>query len=595
MPIPSIWVRYCGKALMRASKRRQSYLSRQHATSAWAFWRGTPCDQSPTVSRSGHRVDASRRLRSSIALCGTDTLKGVTSSVALGSTNGAALSSLPWAFIGTSPAGSRPAPPVTADSKPAPPVAAAASMNLRRETWGAGTPLPFSTSFFMSVAPECCSVLAQLENEQRAALRNHGFGPLYLVDPVLNALRIQSPTGRDRYVLLAIDLKGCGNTKHTGGRREAPQFISRASIERPELPVGRSTREHHIPASHQQRRKEDGFEVVLPDALARIQVPGLKLAKMIGRTCAGANRPEDAFHFVSDIEPAGVRLRHDTLREKAADVVIRRDVQELRLWAPCLRWPVLAAADARAELTALFGTRTLRFIDDRPPRLRVNRREHIVIRERKGVEKPQLSLIAIQDPEVSVAAGVRSRLDQLSVDLRVDQQWRRHLIPVPRVVRRVLVKALQCAGLEVERQRGVGIQIIARTIVSDPRRRISGAPVGDVRFGIKHTGDPDRATSALVCIAPPGRPAWLIGRGHGVGAPDSLAGLGVEGAHRASDAKFSTGVTDEDLASRRERRQRRVAAGLVVIDLDRPGFFARGGIQGHEFAIGGCHVHAVTI
>jgi len=26
-----------------------------------------------TVSRSGHRVDASRRLRSSIALCGTDT------------------------------------------------------------------------------------------------------------------------------------------------------------------------------------------------------------------------------------------------------------------------------------------------------------------------------------------------------------------------------------------------------------------------------------------------------------------------------------------------------------------------------------------
>src|SRR6185312_6023124 len=123
---------------------------------------------SPTVSRSGHRVDASRRLRSSIALCGTDTLKGVTSSVALGSTNGAALSSLQRALIGTSPA----------CRKPAPPVAAAARMNLRRETWGPGTPVPFSASFFMSVAPECCSGLAQLENEQRAALRNHGFGPL---------------------------------------------------------------------------------------------------------------------------------------------------------------------------------------------------------------------------------------------------------------------------------------------------------------------------------------------------------------------------------------------------------------------------------
>jgi len=69
---------------MRASKRRQSYLSRQYATSAWAFWRGTPCDQSPTVSRSGHRVDASRRLRSSSAACGTRTLKGVRSFVAAG-------------------------------------------------------------------------------------------------------------------------------------------------------------------------------------------------------------------------------------------------------------------------------------------------------------------------------------------------------------------------------------------------------------------------------------------------------------------------------------------------------------------------------
>src|SRR5437660_861385 len=187
--------------------------------------------------------------------------------------------------------------------------------------------------------------------------------------------------------------------------------MHRSSNYRPDHPVGRSTREHQIPASHQQRRPEDGFEVVLPDTLARVQVPGLKLAKMIGRTRAGANRPEDALHFVSDIEPAGVRLRHDTLREKGADVVIRRDVQELRLWAPCFRYPVLAAADARAEFTALFGTRTLRFVDDGPPRLRVNRREHVVIRKRQGVEKLELSLIAIQDPEVSVAAGVCRRLD----------------------------------------------------------------------------------------------------------------------------------------------------------------------------------------
>src|SRR4029077_17735461 len=220
--------------------------------SACAFWRGTPCDQSPTVSRSGQRVDASRRLRSSIALCGTDTLKGVTSSVALGSTNGAALSSLQWALLGTRPAGRKPAPPVAADSKPAPPVAATVSMNLRRETWGAGTPVPFSESFFMSVAPECRSSLAKLENQHRAALRYLRCGPPNFVDPVLNALRIESPTSRDGDVLLAIDFKGCGNTNHACGRREAPQFIPRARIERPELPVGRSTREYQITAGHEK-------------------------------------------------------------------------------------------------------------------------------------------------------------------------------------------------------------------------------------------------------------------------------------------------------------------------------------------------------
>src|SRR4029077_4716420 len=248
--------------------------------------------------------------------------------------------------------------------------------------------------------------LAKLENEQRAALRNHGLGPSYLVDPVLNALRIKTPTSRDRDVLLAIDFKGRGNTNHAGGRWEAPQLIPRARIERPELPVGRSTREHQIPDCYQERHPKNGLKVVLPDTLAGVQVPGLKLAKMVGGTRAGANRPEDAFHFVSNIESAGVPLRHVTLREKRTNIVVRGDIEDLCLWAPCLRYPVLATPDARAEFAALRGTRTLRFIDGGPSCLRVNRREYIVIRERKGVEKLQPSLIAIQNVEVSIPSGM---------------------------------------------------------------------------------------------------------------------------------------------------------------------------------------------
>src|SRR5438132_8323699 len=92
---------------------------RQYSASACALASGTPWDQSVTVSLSGQRALASLSLRSSSSACGTWTLKGLTSFVAVGSTNSAAWSELPWALIGHRPA----------DNIPAPPVAAAASMN----------------------------------------------------------------------------------------------------------------------------------------------------------------------------------------------------------------------------------------------------------------------------------------------------------------------------------------------------------------------------------------------------------------------------------------------------------------------------------
>src|SRR5690348_1092342 len=59
---------------------------------------------------------------------------------------------LQWSIVvalGRAPISGRPSD----DTIPALPVAAAASMNLRRETLAAGTPAPFSKSFFMSFAP----------------------------------------------------------------------------------------------------------------------------------------------------------------------------------------------------------------------------------------------------------------------------------------------------------------------------------------------------------------------------------------------------------------------------------------------------------
>src|SRR6266404_7728662 len=152
---------------------------------------------------------------------------------------------------------------------------------------------------------------------------------------------------------------------------------------------------------------------------------------MVGGTRGDPNGPEDVFHLISDIKSGAVRLRHLPLGEKGTDIVVCWDIEKFCLRAPCLRWPVLTTADARAEFAALFGARTLRLIDDRSSRLGVNRFEHVVIRERKGVEEFELTLVAIQNPKVSVTPSMCRCLDYFAVDLRVDQQRRRYFIPVP--------------------------------------------------------------------------------------------------------------------------------------------------------------------
>src|SRR6266404_6502373 len=130
----------------------------------------------------------------------------------------------------------------------------------------------------------------ELEHEDGPGLGYDRRGFVDRVEAVLDAACIEVPACGDGDVLLAVDLEGGGHTNHAGGRREAPQFIPRARIERAELPVGRSTREYQISACNQKRRPQHGLEVVLPNTLARIQIPGLKLAKMIGGT-RRANRP----------------------------------------------------------------------------------------------------------------------------------------------------------------------------------------------------------------------------------------------------------------------------------------------------------------
>jgi len=67
-----------------------------------------------------------------------------------------------------------------------------------------------------------------------------------------------------------------------------------------------------------------------------------------------------------------------------------------------------------------LGARTLGLVDYGATGLRIDRLKDVVIGEREGMQEFELIVIAIQDPQVAVSAGVRRGLYEPSVDLCVD-------------------------------------------------------------------------------------------------------------------------------------------------------------------------------
>src|SRR4051795_5318682 len=98
-----------------------------------------------------------------------------------------------------------------------------------------------------------------------------------------------------------------------------------------------------------------------------------------------------------------------------------------------------------------------------------------------------------------------------AVALYVDQERRRHLVPVPRVVPVILVVAAQLAGLDVEREHGARVEVVARSPVAGPRPGIPGAPVRETERRIEAARDPNRRAARLPRVARPGFVTGLAG------------------------------------------------------------------------------------
>src|SRR5262245_18207456 len=112
-------------------------------------------------------------------------------------------------------------------------------------------------------------------------------------------------------------------------------------------------------------------------------------------------------------------------------------------------------------------------------------------------------------------------MDPRLLSTGVDEDVLVHSVVVPYVVRRVLEMELDRAGVRVERQRGVGVEVVPRTRLRVPVGcRIANAPVDQVELGIVRARHPGGAASILPGLAAPGIVARLAGTRHGVGTPD---------------------------------------------------------------------------
>ena len=162
---------------------------------------------------------------------------------------------------------------------------------------------------------------------------------------------------------------------------------------------------------------------------------------------------------------------------------------------------------------------------------------------------------AIVHVEEAVAVRHHHDLARPAADREIGEH--RHLVRVPvvRVVRRVLEVPLQRAGVRIERDERIGVEVGAGPALAVPVGvRVAGAPVKKVQRGIVGAGEPRRRAAALPDVALPGVAARLARRRNRVEAPEALAGLRIVGVDEAAVRELAAGDADDHLVVDDERR-----------------------------------------
>lgn len=354
--------------------------------------------------------------------------------------------------------------------------------------------------------------------------------------------------------------------------------------------------------------------VEIPQDLAGIGVVGVQGAEHIGvehQATRGGHHAAQARHAVGHaplhlagfriarFEAAGGRFvrRSDHLHGLDAVVQVRRPklvrillrglhrvagfhhvvVPEACLRAEGAVVPAARTEDPGADQDFLSDLRVL--AADQLAGLRVDRLHEVVgLAVRPHVV--QLARLALHDPDEARLG----RMEQQLLAAALEQHRLVRRVEIPDVVRQFLGRPLQFAGVGIQRDHRVGVQVVALAFVAEViRRGIADAPVQGVGFRVVGAGQPAAAAAGIAGVAGPAVRIVL----DGVELPLRRAGVRIERIDLAALRGVAGRRCNDEHIARQGRRRSEVVARLLarLHDLGLPDFLARLLVQRDQPAV----------
>jgi hypothetical protein len=218
------------------------------------------------------------------------------------------------------------------------------------------------------------------------------------------------------------------------------------------------------------------------------------------------------------------------------------------------------------------------------------------------VEREDVAGFRDLDHNVVLLALGNVRIDpfdelRIGTDLGVDQGPLVNMIGIPIVAGQMLIIPDELAGIDVERERAVAVELRGRLVghgggVSvmplQPRigNRIGNRPIEHATFRIVGPGQaPGRGDALFGIDAAPAVAARLAGARRVVKFPQLLAGARVMGGDEAAGARDAGAVAD-DLAVGHDQPAGMLGLGLELEGLGLPAQLAGARVDRHDIAVG---------